>query len=271
MVVEKHEAFVLNKIPYGDADWIVTLFSADGVKFSAFAPSGRSSRKRFAGNLDLFNLLEVVATDHKREGLSRLKEADLVTPMVEVRKDLFKFAAACYFSEMILHFAQERDRHPALYELFASFLASLNRSDPLSSHMIPLMEDRFLSLLGFEPELKLCLVCSKRMRDADDCFFHGMKGGLLCSSCLAQDKAHWKERVLKGKKPVVAEPNGAYPLSYGAIKKLVEGRTLPPKAWNRLQWSPEEVSQTRRALEYFIQYTVGKPFKSLQFLSHVAT
>lgn len=270
-MVEKHQAFVLNKIPYGDADWIVTLFSSEGVKFQAFAPSGRSSRKRFAGNLDLFNLLEVISLDHRGDGLTRLKEVDLVTPMDEVRRDLLKFAAACTFTEMILHFVQDREKHLSLYELFASFLVSLNHTLPLSPHVIPLMEDRFLSLFGFQPELKLCLGCSRRLKAPEVCFFHGMKGGLLCSSCLAQDKARWKENVLKGGKPVVAEPNGAYPLSFGAIQKLVEGRRVSPQEWTHLRWSPEDVSETRRALEYFIQYTVGKPFKSLQFLSHVAS
>src|SRR3990167_4425796 len=103
-------AFVLNKIPYSDSDWIVTLLSSEGVKFSAFAPSARSSKKRFAGNLDLFNLLDVIVTEHRGDGLARLREVDLVTPMDEVRKDLLKFAAACTFTEMILHFAQEKEK-----------------------------------------------------------------------------------------------------------------------------------------------------------------
>lgn len=269
-MIRKQRVILLSKIPYGDRDLIVTLLSEEGVRLSAFAPAARSSRRRFGGSLDLFNRLDVLCVEPRADRLFQLKEAEVVLSGEEVRKDLIKFGTACYFTEMILHFLQESEKAPLLYESFCSFLDGLNEPRPFSTHVIPLLEDHFLRLFGYQPELMVCLHCSKSIKPTGDYFFHGMKGGLLCALCLDRDKVRWKEKVAQGKKPMVAEPNGAYPLSYGAIKKILEGRGMAPPRWDRLQWSSEEVFQVRRALEYFIQYTVGKPFKSLQFLSHIA-
>ena len=46
------EALVLSTVDYGEADRIVTLFTKDRGRLSAFAAGARTSKRRFAGALE---------------------------------------------------------------------------------------------------------------------------------------------------------------------------------------------------------------------------
>src|SRR3990167_8824394 len=53
-LMKSSEALLLRKRPYGDADYVITLFTKEFGKISAFAKNAKSSRKRFGGRLEPF-------------------------------------------------------------------------------------------------------------------------------------------------------------------------------------------------------------------------
>ncbi len=249
----KSKALVLRRIPYGEADTIVTCLSEEGRLIKGFAPSERSSRKRFGGVLDLFNQVEVQWKENRNSELVRLQLADLVCGMEGVRNDLSKFAAACYFAELILVFHKENEKGPAVYNDFVVFLEEHKNHETFEPHLVPLMEHRFLDLLGFRPELSVCLDCRESIHPDRDYFFQGKKGGIVCSKCKTRLNGSFEN----------------YPLSYKLLDLISREFHKNPRQWKSNPWSPVEVHSARRALEYFIQYTAGKPFKSLGFLSKI--
>lgn len=252
MIPQKTKAVVLRKVAYGEGDWIVSLLTENGSKLTAFAPHARRSSKRFGGNLDLFNFLDVVYRGGKNGQMHQLNEVDLLEGMEGIRTDLSKFASACYFSELITLFLQEKESSPVLFESFFGFLKTLNSSQPFSPHLIPLMEHRFLAIFGFKPKLDSCIICEGALKRDSNCVFNGIKGGVVCSRCAGGQKDH-----------------GSHSLSYSAIEQILDGMTHSPETWSKLRWKKQDVSEARKALEFFIQYTAGKPLKSLRFLSHV--
>lgn len=251
---EKTRAVVLKKVPHGEADYIVTFLTARGKRFTGFAPNAQKSKKRFGGNLDLFNYLEIVYCNGKNSDLAHIDSAELILGMDGLRKDLSKFASACYFTEMILSFLHEKDESLDLFSSFFLFLKNLNSPEPLPPELIPLMEHHFLDLFGFKPTLSHCIECHGAPEPALSYFFSGIRGGLICSNCLAEKRKNSEQT--------------SYPLSYSAIELLLEGEMNPHKR-GLSAWKPQEVSQARNAFEYFIQYTAGKPLKSLQFLTKI--
>lgn len=246
---KKARGIVLKKNPYGDDDLILHFLTEEGLRLSLFAAGGRKSLKRFGTSLDLFNELEIHYRE-KNSNLLSLDSADLITLMEGLRRSIPKFAAACYFTEVILAFLQEREASPNLFQSFLGFLEGLNHPEPLQAHLIPLMEHHFLDLFGFKPTLSRCLDCGTGVNSKSSYFFEGIKGGVVCSPCA---------------------PKGGlseFPLTYNALRQIL-GSSSSPEGWKNLRWNPLEISQTRKALEYFIQYTAGRPLKSLPFLSNV--
>ena len=59
MPVLKTSAILLRRVDYGDADLILTMFSEDRGKVSVIAKHAKKSRRRFAGILELFSVLDI--------------------------------------------------------------------------------------------------------------------------------------------------------------------------------------------------------------------
>ena len=249
---QKKRGIVLKKTPYGDDDLIVHFLTEEGLHLSLFAAGARKSARRFGTTLDLFNELEIQYRE-KNSNLLRIDSAELLTLMEGIRKALPKYAAACYFTEMILSFLQEREASFVLYKSFREFLATLNDPAPMDSHLIPLMEHHFLDLFGFKPTLNRCLDCGKGVSPQSTYFFEGIKGGIVCTPCKAGPKGG---------------SSAEFPLTYNAIRQILLA-SPSPEGWKKSALKPLEISQTRKAFEYFIQYTAGRPLKSLQFLSNI--
>lgn len=247
MPLKKGHAIILKKIPYGEGDMVVTFLTDEGCRLNGFAPKAKLSVKRFGGGFDLFNRLEIVYRE-KNPDLVHLDSADLVLGMEGLRKDLSKFAAACYFAEIVLVFLQEKEASPEIFNSLLSFLTELNKPSTLPASLIPLMEHQFLNIFGFRPTLTHCLECQSHVKKDQTYYFNGRKGGIVCGAC-----------------------NGAnlYPLSYPTLAQILNSCDRNPGTWRDLEWKPQHVSQARRAFEYFIQYTTGRPLKSLHFLSQI--
>lgn len=257
------QAIILKKIAYSEGDTIVTFLTDTGAKLAAMARGGAVSKRRFAGTLDQFNRLRITYKENVHRDLVVLEEAELLAPMEKIRTDLAKFAAASYFSELVLSFIQEKDAHPRIYSAFHELLEGLEDSDEFRSHLIPLMEHRFLDLFGFKPQLHHCLNCQGPIHAGRMYYFDGMKGGIICEACHPKST---QKTVTGG---AVSFKKWEYPLSYTTIQHILSGHGRLPSQWNDMSWNPEHIAQARSALEYFIQLTAGKPFKSLKFMSQI--
>ncbi len=233
------QAILLRKVPYGEADLVLNFLTSEGKLFSCFAKSARNSQKRFGGALDIFNQLELVCdpvSQTRSQGLPRLQSISLIVGMEGLRHDLAKFAASCFFAEMILVFLKEDQSLPGLYDLLLSFLLEIKDKTQLAPQWIPLMEYKLLDLFGFQPELSACLVCREGLNPDYRYAFDERRGGIVCSGC---------------------EPRGD--LSEMTLKKLNGSG----------DWNDYEVNQMRGLFENFIESISGKKFKSLSFLSEV--
>lgn len=254
------KGLVLKKINYGESDLIITFFTEEGEKLKAFAPKARKSRQRFP-NLDLFNYLEITYNPAKESSsLSRLNSAECVLGMISVHQDLRKFATASYFSELILEFLPDGLNSKEIFESFFSFLKGMNGSEPLLKALIPMMEHHFLDLSGYKPMLDNCLSCRQKVRKEESYVFDGMKGGVLCRSC-RQERNHSSQRT--------PEAVNTFPMSPDLIDRLRQLKPTHSASQSYLSWQDQDILQARQAFEYFIQYTAGKPFKSLQFLTKI--
>jgi len=176
----RSEGVVLRYVNYGEADRIVSVFSASwGIK-KGFARSARTSRKRFGPALEPFTQ----AVFHWRQGrgdLWMLQEADLITPRSGLRIDLDRLALAGYGVELVELLAAEVEDHQRIYELLCSYLDFLDAGgDPAVARL--LFELRLVYLLGYIPHLLHCSECLK-IFDHEPVRFDYRRGGCLCLDC----------------------------------------------------------------------------------------
>lgn len=116
---------IVKKIPYGDADEIITvLFQNSGLR-RLFVTGSRKSKKRFTGLIDHLAHLKfdyIIRT----EGLSRVKSVIEIDPhFSDTLKNIETFALVHYLLELILSLTAEEAPLPELYQLLLSLPKTL--------------------------------------------------------------------------------------------------------------------------------------------------
>lgn len=174
------EAIVAGRSELGESDRLITLLARTPGKLRAVAPGARRSRRRFAGCLELFALIDVSITDRGEGKLARLEEATLLRSHGGISTDLVRIAQGSYLTELTCALLAERDEAEASFRMLQDALDELD-SGVLSATSLRVFELGVLDVVGLRPVLDTCVECGARQSDRW-VFDHG-RGGVLCDRC----------------------------------------------------------------------------------------
>ena len=252
MPVFSTPAILLRRIDYGDFDVIITFFTLKSGKLTLIAKSAKKSTKRFAGILELFSILELVASTGRGKGLPVLQEAVLKEPFSGIRADFKKTAYASYWAELIYNWLEDDYKQDALYALFEHVLSELDRGQTTEAALNILFQMRFLNLSGHRPYLTACSLCHKELEKIQQTkiILDLQGGGILCGNCSRRSAS----RIF---------------LSRGTIKQLLWVESGDLAKATRMKFSPAALNKSTHFLEEFAIYHLGKQPRSLKFLRQV--
>ncbi len=236
---------VLSAVDYGESDRIITFLTDERGRISAFARGARKSRRRFAGALEPFTLLELQLVE-SRGSVYRLDAVEVQDGFGELRTDIARVARSAYACELMRELCREHEPHPDLFALLGRDLSATARE---GAGAIALMRFELLALgmAGLMPTLEACGRCGAAA--SDDALFDPEHGGLLCASC-----------VLRG--TVAATPHAR-----DAARALV--RVQRARAGETFDFEPHVRAQARAMLSRFVAHHLGKRLKSLDFMRDV--
>jgi len=299
-------AILLRRIEHGDYHLILTFLTRDRGKLAVIAKSAKKSKKRFAGMLEPFGVLEIVYSGRgKRGGLPVLQEASLARPFSGIRGDVLKTAYASYWAQLITEWTEEHVKVPALFDLYTYSLAELDRSEQSADTLSVLFQIRFLDLAGLSPGLDRCSVCQTPVAGSGEIRlqYDLVRGGVVCASCITsgasrlsgsttaqqgspgQSSPRWSsaqagQEGQPGNIPGVKEGQADYPtvggtgpmriaLSLGTIKPLLWLQHNDLKTAGRVRFTPSAAKESLTLLEAFVPYHLGKNPRSLKFLQQI--
>ena len=253
MQVFSSPAILLRRMDYGDFDVIITFFTLQRGKLSLIAKAAKKSTKRFAGILELFSTLEVVAAATGRgRGLPVLQEAVLKQPFSAIRADFRKTAFASYWVELIYNWMEDNYRQDELYYLLEHVLTELDNGHTAPAVLNILFQMRFLTLSGHHPNLTACSLCRKQLDSINQAAINIdlQRGGIVCSDCIDNSASRLA-------------------LAKGTIKELLwtAGGKLDKAA--RIRFSSRALKESTHFLEEFVTYHLGRQPRSLKFLRQI--
>jgi DNA repair protein RecO len=176
----KAEGVVLRTRNLGEADKIVTLFTAERGKVEAAAKGARRPRSRLLGPTQLFTHGRYLLFE--RQSLDTLSQGEIVHSFLPLREDLLRMAYASYVAELVDRLTELNDPHPRLFSVLVAVLRQLaeGRQPALTARYFEL---QLLQELGFRPHLSGCVRCG-----AQEAFWFGTElGGLICERCRTAD------------------------------------------------------------------------------------
>jgi DNA repair protein RecO (recombination protein O) len=245
-------AILLRRLDYGDFDVIITFFTLKNGKMSLIAKSAKKSTKRFAGVLELFSVLDVVASRGRGKGLPVLQEAVLKQPFSRIRADFRKTAFASYWAELINNWMEDNFPQAELFSLFEHVLSELDRAALAEEALSVLFQMRLLRLSGHRPHLRDCSMCHRGLEDIRQThvLLDLKMGGIVCGDCRGRSASRMS-------------------LAKGTIKQLVwiDSGDLAKAA--RIRFNPSALMEITQFLEEFVCFHLGKEPRSLKFLRQI--
>jgi DNA repair protein RecO (recombination protein O) len=244
--VYKTEAVVLRQRKLGEADKILTLFSAELGKFDAVAKGVRRPGSRKAGHLELLT--------HTALLLARGRDLDIITQAQSMasfrplRDDLRRMGCGLYVAELVDRFTVERAESYPLFRLLVDTLDRLAGRDDLDL-VLRYFEINLLAIAGVQPQLARCVVCQAPLRPVTNSYSPAA-GGAVCPACTPAQ-------------------SGLRPLTVNAVKvlRLMQRGSFAQVA--RLRLGHDLAAEVEGHLRGSLRAYIERELRSLDFLQSV--
>jgi len=239
------DAIILRRTGYGEADRLLTVFTADRGKLRLIAKGIRKTKSRKSGHLELFMHSNMQIAEGRNWGI--ITQADTVEAFRPLREDLDRISQGYYLAELVDQFTEDNDPSYPIFELLALTLARLSDGSPGEQFLaVRYFELHLLRLAGYQPQLHFCLACNKPLQ-AEENYFHAADGGTLCPDC--------------------GEPRAqARRLPLGTLKVLRFLQTRPWSEAAKLQLTAKTQTGIEQLLLDYITHILERKLKSVDFL-----
>ncbi|MFO0756852.1 MAG: DNA repair protein RecO [Byssovorax sp.] len=180
------EALLVRKVPFGDADAMVTFFTEARGILSATARSAQRSARRFP-SLEPMHLLAITIEERSGQEVGLLVEAQILRPRFQLVGDLGKLEAAGQALRWVREGAPPHTPEPALWEEVNLLLDALDQPPspalPEPRALLAGMGLRLLGAIGWGLDLSRCVRCGKPCDQGASAYVDAAEGGLVCRSC----------------------------------------------------------------------------------------
>ena len=240
------EGLTLRKAAIGEADLVVTVFTAERGKLRAVAKGARRTSSKLVGHLEQLTLVRLsVARGRELEIITQAQGTD---GFAVLKEDLASMTRGLYVAELLDGFGPEDSPSPDLFRLAANVLRELPQArDP----DVPLryFEFHLLRLTGVLPELYQCVECGSKIAPGAHRFSVNL-GGVLCPSCSPP------EALVR-------------PLSLRAMKVLRLMHRGSLSGASGLTLNPSLSTELKSVLSHTVRYWLGKEIRSSSFLEQL--
>jgi len=182
--IVKTEGIVLKGWDFKETSKIVTLYTKDFGKIQLLAKGLRRPGSRFGASLEPFTNCSVVFYKSERKELYTISEGSIRSSFPQLRRNLRKLGYASLAVELVEKLTPWESSSRRLYYLLLNFLQQIEKSKEGSLKLLFCsMGLKLATLLGFDPELRTCLLCKQSFKSSLSFFFSISKGGIICENC----------------------------------------------------------------------------------------
>ncbi len=256
----------------GESDKILTIFTSERGLIRAVAKGARKPGTKVAGRADVLNVNNLLVATGKT--LDIITQAETVETYPRLREDLSLLSFGLYYAELTQQFGDgltdESGEYLGYLRQSLRLLSDAGR-DPVWSCLG--FELGLLTMLGYRPELTVCVLCREALTDFRLGAFHHEWGGVVCRNC--SDMARSQS---------VAEPTSDWGAAPGSSR---ESTHITPLVWKHLvvaaaalfdsseSVSDPELSGSRskqplyaahRLIQSYIEHRAGRRMKSLDLV-----
>lgn len=181
--------FVLKKINRGEADQLFTIYTEDFGKLEILGKAIRKIKSKLRSGLEPFYLSEIEFIQGK--GYKTLTDVVLIEKFGNIRRNLKRLKAAYRISDVLDDLIRNQEPDEKIWQLLAEVFEKLN-SLKIENCKLEIVYYyffwNFLSLLGYQPQLRDCSLCQKKL-SFGKLYFSPKEKGIICPDCFKKNKS----------------------------------------------------------------------------------
>ena len=172
-------ALILRRMPFREADFILSLLTKGSGKVSGLARNAKSSMKRFGGRLEPFIELSVNLKEGKG-GMLIVEDVQTERAFGAFMQDIELFTWGSFLLEFTDALLPLETPNEELYTLLVDTLAGLDSGKSAMPLVLGFQLDA-LTLSGYGPNLETCVDCGDGI--TGESYFSIKRGGAVCGNC----------------------------------------------------------------------------------------
>jgi len=245
--VYRTTGIIIKRHKFGEADRLLTIFTADCGKVRAIAKGAMRPGSKLGGNVELLT--------HSQLMLARGRNLDIVTQaqaldiFLPMRDSLELMSCGFYLSELVDSFTEENVEDRAMFGLFLDALRALSESED-GERIVRYFELRLLGNMGYSPQLQKCANCNRILQPETN-YYNAAQGGVLCRECGYPDMS-------------------ASTISVNALKVLRLWQSSDIATAGRVKLNTDLTREIKNILRDNIRYLLEKQLKSIDWMDRLA-
>ncbi len=234
-------AIVLGSIKLGEADKLVTFFTAKRGKLKGVAKGARRMKSRFGASLEPLTHCNLVVFEKPGDKLARIDQSDIVHSFQKLRENWGEIQLGSHMVHLVQRMTPEAEPNPSIYRLLLEGLTFLeNGADRQLSAILFVI--RLVAYSGYQPRWDQCLKC-RTLLTQPKIYFSSGQGGTVCPKC-----AEGMERLAS--------------ISQGTLAFLRASQKMDYTVAHRLKPSPAMRLEIQTLFGQHMTYLTGTPASS---------
>ncbi len=183
------KGIILKKVGRREADQLFTLYTKDFGKLEILGKGIRKISSKLRAGMEIFYLSEIEFIQGKAYKI--LTDAIVIEKFENLRKDLGKLTIATKISEALDGLISGQEPDERIWSLLLKVFEKLNSFDFKLKNLELIYHYffwKFISILGYKPELYHCSICQKKLKP-EKLYFSKEEGGIICKDCFLKEKS----------------------------------------------------------------------------------
>ena len=177
----KTQALILESIRWHESSKIVSLYTRQEGLLKVIARGALRKKSTFAGRLETLNVVQCVISQKETRDLQILTQADILEPFGALKEDLHRLPYGLAIAELLKKVFEKGHKDEIFFDFLLTMLHAIEVS-PQPEIVFWYFLLKFVSFLGFKPDLRACLSCG-RTDFPKGGWFVFKEGALLCPDC----------------------------------------------------------------------------------------